>query len=169
MVWRKTLIFLNEFLDIKSISSDEHLENMSNWLSVDKKWPKITFQQAMDVVNGKQISGKFVFKTINLIFAQVFNWIWTKIGNLIRLMIWIVKRNKDYVKLSMDQCTVVHLAPFVMFSVRIVHSWPNDLNRAFYAKQQGNVVECFDVYVPQIGELIGGSVREVKHNSFKSF
>jgi len=45
-----------------------------------------------------------------------------------------------------------------------VLNYPLDL-KAFYMKnnQDGETVACFDLLFPEIGELIGGSVREDNH------
>jgi asparaginyl-tRNA synthetase len=45
--------------------------------------------------------------------------------------------------------------------VTFVHSWPLS-ERAFYARVDDatNTADCFDLYVPRVGELVGGSVRE---------
>lgn len=45
--------------------------------------------------------------------------------------------------------------------VTFVHSWPL-AERPFYARVDDatSTAECFDLYVPRVGELVGGSVRE---------
>jgi asparaginyl-tRNA synthetase len=45
--------------------------------------------------------------------------------------------------------------------VTFVHSWPLD-QRPFYARVDDATAtaQCFDLYVPRVGELVGGSVRE---------
>lgn len=40
-----------------------------------------------------------------------------------------------------------------------ITSYPKEL-KAFYMKSEGKTVECFDLLVPGVGELIGGSMRE---------
>jgi len=46
-----------------------------------------------------------------------------------------------------------------------VHDWPRDI-KAFYMRQNddGRTVAAMDLLVPRIGELIGGSQREERHD-----
>jgi asparaginyl-tRNA synthetase len=48
-------------------------------------------------------------------------------------------------------------------------NYPRDL-KAFYMKEArgGKTVECFDLIFPQIGELVGGSIRESDYEVLKS-
>lgn len=50
--------------------------------------------------------------------------------------------------------------------VFITH-WPKDL-KPFYMKKDSDVAYCFDLIFPEVGELIGGSMREEDHDILKS-
>jgi len=50
--------------------------------------------------------------------------------------------------------------------VFITH-WPQDL-KPFYMKREGGKAICFDLVFPEVGELIGGSVREEDHDTLKT-
>jgi asparaginyl-tRNA synthetase len=47
-----------------------------------------------------------------------------------------------------------------------VTHWPKSL-KPFYMKSAGNVVECFDLIFPEVGELVGGSVREEDYETLE--
>jgi len=49
--------------------------------------------------------------------------------------------------------------------VFITH-WPREM-KPFYMKNDGIVAECFDLIFPEVGELIGGSVREENFEKLK--
>lgn len=47
-----------------------------------------------------------------------------------------------------------------------VTHWPKEL-KPFYMKTDGDVAVCFDLIFPEVGELIGGSVREEDYDKLK--
>lgn len=62
-----------------------------------------------------------------------------------------------------------HLTDVVYKHPVIVREYPTSL-KAFYMKptQEGSTVESFDLLVPTVGELIGGSMREDDYETLKS-
>jgi len=50
--------------------------------------------------------------------------------------------------------------------VFITH-WPKQM-KPFYMKTEGLYAECFDLIFPDVGELVGGSVREEDYDKLKS-
>ena len=57
------------------------------------------------------------------------------------------------------------------FGPVIVHDYPKDI-KAFYMKsggkcEHGDTVEAMDLLVPDVGELIGGSMREIDYDTLK--
>lgn len=49
-----------------------------------------------------------------------------------------------------------------------VRDWPQVPSKPFYARRAARTLDCFDLYVADVGELIGGSVREERLDALES-
>jgi asparaginyl-tRNA synthetase len=84
-----------------------------------------------------------------------------------------LKKSKDYFDKAPEwgeDLSTPHetfLADFYYKSPVIVTHYPKQI-KAFYMYSQGKTVECFDVLMPGIGEIIGGSQRESRYDVLES-
>jgi len=62
-----------------------------------------------------------------------------------------------------------YLCERVFENAIIIYNYPSEI-KAFYMKENddGKTVQAFDILVPGIGELVGGSIREERHDVLKN-
>ena len=81
------------------------------------------------------------------------------------------KKNKNKIKWGDDLSSEVerYLCEKLFNNTTIIYDYPKEI-KAFYMKNNENnkTVQAFDVLVPGIGELIGGSIREENYDVLKS-
>ena len=81
------------------------------------------------------------------------------------------KKNKNKIKWGDDLSSEVerYLCEKLFNNTTIIYNYPKEI-KAFYMKNNDDdkTVQAFDVLVPGIGELIGGSIREENYDVLKS-
>ena len=81
----------------------------------------------------------------------------------------ILVQNKEDVKWGDDLSTAQEKLLTKLYGPVTVYDYPKDI-KSFYMKQNenGKTVQAMDVLMPEIGELIGGSMREENYDKLKS-
>jgi len=100
-------------------------------LVADSKFRKMTYTEAVEICLKEEADGKVKFEN---------------------KLSWGVDLNSEHER---------YIAEVVVKGPVILYNYPKDI-KAFYMKlnEDGKTVQAMDVLVPQIGEVIGGSVRE---------
>lgn len=127
-----------ERLAFADLESQDELERRWRGLLVAEAWPRITYTEAVDVLQQADVEFQH---------APVWG------GGL-------QSEHEQYLarKLGFDEARDAYMPIFIT-------QYPRDV-KAFYMREssspppQGQTVDCFDLVVPDLGELAGGSMRE---------
>lgn len=119
-------------------SKDERQILTSRWdsLAFAKKWPSLTYTQVIDIINVHKNNGKEVLRWGDDILTEDEKWL---AGTHFNSPVFVT----DYPK-SQKPFYMPPLSPTILDSEK-------------------PTVACFDLLIPEIGELVGGSLREHDH------
>ncbi|CVK98184.1 related to asn-tRNA synthetase, mitochondrial [Fusarium proliferatum] len=128
----------SERLAFNDLVDQEQLDRRWRGMLTTKKWPRITYSEALEIL--KPIAEQFEHKP---------TW-----GSGLQ------SEHEKYLaeKIGYDEATDAYVPIFIT-------QYPRDI-KAFYMRQSssspasGLTVDCFDLLVPHLGELAGGSMRE---------
>lgn len=125
------------------LDSRDILERRWNGLLTPDKWPRITYTEAIEILKGK--TGEFEFAPE-----------WGKS---------LQSEHERYLAevIGFDKTRNAYVPVFITHYPQAI--------KAFYMRQaaenppQGAVFDCFDLIVPDLGELAGGSMREHRYDA----
>jgi asparaginyl-tRNA synthetase len=127
--------FANDLIESHKRSPEKQELMQDRWKKITNngsKWPKVAYTEAIDILNSEIMS-----KSLNL-----------------KKVVWGDSLASEHEK---------HLAGQVFDSPVFVTDYPLCL-KPFYMKKSMNgdrdTVSCFDLLIPDFGELVGGSLRE---------
>lgn len=128
---------------IADLDSREILERRWNGLLTPENWPRITYTEAIEILKDKAIE-----------FEHTPEW-----GKSLQ------SEHEKYLAevIGFDKTKNAYVPVFVTHYPQAI--------KAFYMRQaaenpdQGPVFDCFDLIVPDLGELAGGSMREHRHDA----
>jgi asparaginyl-tRNA synthetase len=154
------------FVDLERIISlaERMIKYVVNYV-LDNNSIELKYLEGYDRENKKEIIGKLK-RILNADFKRV------DYGESIDLL----KKNKqrfvfDSIKWGMDLQSEheKYLCQYFENSPVFITNYPVDL-KAFYMKNNldGKTVSCFDLLLPEVGELVGGSVRESSYEVLKA-
>ncbi|KAK5995514.1 Asparaginyl-tRNA synthetase [Cladobotryum mycophilum] len=127
-----------ERLAFRDLADREQLQRRWKGLTVHKRWPRLTYTEAIEIL--QPVAHMFEHKPVWGVGLQ--------------------SEHEKYLaeKIGFDQENDAYMPIFIT-------QYPREI-KAFYMRQsaspppQGETVDCFDLLVPNLGELAGGSMRE---------